>query len=169
MAKNIDETVDKLEEITSADTVISIGGYAFTPAKLMIAGTILTTTLGGLYGAFEVYKDYMSMKEQIAAYVTPDLSELHRKLDVLTTNVDKTEEYTSTIKNDLRDDIRRLEGVVENVERSTKQTQRETDHAVKDVQNELRQNGRELDKSIKDLKSEIDRKIQKALDNPLAK
>ena len=62
MSKDLDESVDKLEAATDPNTVISIGGYNFTPAKLMIAGTIVSTVLGGLYGAFEVYKDYMSMK-----------------------------------------------------------------------------------------------------------
>jgi hypothetical protein len=169
MTKNIDDSVEKLEQITSSDTVISIGGYNFTPAKLMIAGGILSTVLGGLYGAFEVYKDYMSMKEAITTYVAPDLSELNKKIEVLGTNVDKTVEYTSTIKNDLKDDIRRLEGVVENVERSTKTSQRETDLAVRDVLSELRQNNKEMDKALKDVRSETDKKIQKALDNPLAK
>jgi len=63
--KNIDAAVDKMEEAVaqyaSADTVISIGGYSFTPAKLMIAGGIVSTILGGLYGAFELWKDYQSM------------------------------------------------------------------------------------------------------------
>ena len=59
MSKNIDEKVDKLEAAVDPNTVISVGGYNFTPAKLMIAGTIISTILGGLYGAFEVYKDYM--------------------------------------------------------------------------------------------------------------
>ena len=85
--KNIDDKVGQLEEAKekylSENTVISIGGYAFTPAKLMIAGTIVSTILGGLYGAFEVYKDYMDMKEKIANYVSPDLGEIYKKLEVL--------------------------------------------------------------------------------------
>ena len=104
--KNIDEQVDKLEEAAekyaSANTVISIGGYEFTPAKLMIAGTIVSTILGGLYGAFEVYKDYMDMKTKITEYVAPDLSELYKKLEVIETNVNKSTEYTQDIKNDLK-------------------------------------------------------------------
>ena len=165
---NIDEKVEKIEQITSPNTVISIGGYSFTPAKIMIMGGIISTALGGLYGAFEVYRDYMSMKEAIQTYVAPDLSELNKKIDVLGINVDKTVEYTSTIKNDLKDDIRRLEGVVENVERSSKQNQRETDQNVKEVQQELRRNSKETDQAIKQVQREVDTKIKQALDNPLA-
>jgi uncharacterized protein YoxC len=157
MSKNMDEAVDKLEAAVDPNTVISIGGYNFTPAKLMIAGTILTTVLGGLYGAFEVYKDYMDMKAAIQEYVTPDLSEINKKIAVLEQNSEKTLEYTRDINNNLKQDIRRLEGVVDGVERSVKQSQRETLQDVKDVSNELR-----------NLRKEVDDKIKKAVDNPLA-
>ena len=166
--KNIDEAVDKLEEnvakYASADTVISIGGYSFTPAKLMIAGGIVSTILGGLYGAFEVYKDYMDMKAAITEYVAPDLSGINERLSVIEKQMESTKssvmeatDYTNEIKNDLKRDIRRIEGIVENAERATKESARETMQDVKDVRNEL-----------KSLSKEVDDKIKKALDNPLA-
>jgi uncharacterized protein YoxC len=164
MSKNIDEQVDKLEAAVDPNTVISIGGYNFTPAKLMIAGGILSTVLGGLYGAFEVYKDYQNMKEAIQTYVAPDLGALNERISVMEKQMDATKAsvqeatgYANEIKNDLKQDIRRLEGVVESVERSSKQTQRETMQDVKEVRNELR-----------DIRKEVDDKIKKALDNPLA-
>ena len=183
----IDEAEAAMKKYASKDTVISIGGYEFTPAKLMVAFTLVSSTLGGLYGAFEVYKDYQSMKDKIAKYVSPDLTEIYKKLDVVQTQNlemqkqgEKAVQYTQDIKNDLKGDIRRLEGVVEGVERSSKQSARETDQSVKDVQQELRKNSKELDTqvkqsqreteaAIKNLQREVDNKIQKALDNPLAK
>jgi hypothetical protein len=161
MTKDIDEKVDQLEAAVDPNTVISIGGYSFTPAKLMIAGAIVSSVLGGLYGTFEVYKDYMSMKEAIANYVTPDLSEIHKKLAVVTENSDKSVQYTQDIKNDLKSDIRRLEGIVDGVERSTKQTQRELDGDMKILR-------KETEVAIKETNANMDRKIQRALDNPLA-
>jgi tetrahydromethanopterin S-methyltransferase subunit B len=161
MAKDLDESVDKLEAAVDPNTVISVGGYNFTPAKLMVAGAIISSTLGFLYGAFEVYKDYMSMKEAIANYVTPDLSEINKKLAVVTENSDKAVQYTQDIKNDLKSDIRRLEGIVDTVERSTKQTQRELDSDMKVLR-------KETEVAIKETNANMDRKIQRALDNPLA-
>ena len=161
MSKNIDESVDKLEAAVDPNTVISVGGYNFTPAKLMIAGAIVSSTLGFLYGAFEVYKDYMSMKEAIANYVTPDLSEIHKKLAVVSENSEKAVQYTQDIKNDLKGDIRRLEGIVDTVERGTKQTQRELDSDMKVLR-------KETEVAIKETNANLDRKIQRALDNPLA-
>ena len=171
--KDLNEAVDNLEaakeKYLSENTVISIGGYSFTPAKIMIAGTILSTVLGGLYGAFQVYNDYMDMKDKITHYVAPDLSEFDKRLEVITQKAESAQEYTNQIKNDLKSDIRRLENTVETVERGAKQSQRETDISVKEVQTELRQTRKELDISIKETNANVDKKIQRALDNPLAK
>jgi DNA anti-recombination protein RmuC len=168
MSKDLDENVDKLEAAVDPNTVISIGGYSFTPAKLMVAGAIVSSTLGGLYGAFEIYKDYQSMKEAIQTYVTPDLSEINQKLAVLEQNSEKSTEYVRDINNNLKQDIRRLEGVVDSVERGAKQSQREADQSVKEVRTELRDLQRQSDQSIKQVQREVDAKIKKALDNPLA-
>ena len=134
--KSVDDLAAAKEKYLSANTVISIGGYSFTPAKLMIAGGIISSVLGGLYGAFEVYKDYVGMKKRIAEYVAPDLSELNKKMELTQQNSEKSVEYTQDIKNDLKGDIRRLEDVVDNIERGAKQSQRETDQSVKEVQQE---------------------------------
>ena len=171
---NIDEKVEELEaakeKYLSENTVISIGGYAFTPAKLMIAATIVSTVLGGLYGAFEVYKDYMDMKDKIANYVTPDLGEIYKKLEVLEASTNKTVEYSQDIKNDLKSDIRRLEGVVENVERDSKTAQRETDKSVQDARKDVRETKQEVDKITRQLEKdtatqnkELQRQVESAV------
>ena len=148
--KDLNKEIEKLEKVVSKDAVITIAGYSFTPAKLMIAFGIVSSTLGGLYGAFETYKGYQDMKTKIEKYVAPDLSEFDKRLAVIEENSQKTGDYTRDIKNDLKQDLRRLEQVVEQVERSSKQTQRE------------------VDQDVRALRKEIDNKIQKALDNPLA-
>ncbi len=173
MSTDLNKKVDELEAATkkyaSKDTVISIGGYEFTPAKMMVAFTLVSSMLGGLYGAFEVYKDYTSMKKRIAEYVAPDMSEFDKKLSIIEESSAKTVDYTRDIKNDLKQDIRRLEGVVENVERSTKATQREIETDIKTVRKDLDSNKREMENALKQNQKEIDSRIQKALDNPLNK
>jgi hypothetical protein len=135
----------------------------------MIAGGILSTVLGGLYGAFEVYKDYQQMKEQIAAYVTPDLTGLQEQLSVMKKEMVNVKEsvsngvdYTNEIKNDLRQDIRRIESVVDSVEVSTKATERE-------LSSEMRSLRKDAEVTQRNLSKEVDARIQKALDNPLGK
>lgn len=160
---DLDKKVEELEaaakKYASKDTVISVGGYDFTPAKLMVVATILSSVLGALYGAFEVYKDYVGMKKKIAEYVSPDFSEFDKRLAVIEENSaktaravqegsDKTAEYTRDIKNDLKGDIRRLEKIVESVETSNKQQQREIDKTVQEIKVEVRSIQKSADASL---------------------
>lgn len=195
--KKIDEAEAAVKKYASKDTVISIGGYEFTPAKLMVAFTLVSSIIGGLYGAFEVYKDYQGMKKKIAEYVSPDLSEFDKRLAVIEENSAKTSDYTRDIKNDLKNDIRRNESVTEQIERTVKTAQRETEQEMRQARKDIREdlekaraevNGirkevvdakreinrevdgmkREVKKDIDTLTREVDAKIQKAIDNPLA-
>ena len=135
-------------------------------------------------------EEIKDMKKKIAEYVTPDLTEIYKKMEVLDANTSKMVEYTESIKGDLKNDVRRLESVVENVERSSKTDQRLTDATVKDIKREndatvkeirrytdetIRDVNREMVKNQKEttaeiraLRSEVDMKIKKALDNPLS-
>lgn len=166
--KKIDDAEAAMKKYASKDTVISIGGYEFTPAKLMVAATIVSSTLGGLYGTFEVYKDYMGMKKKIAEYVSPDFSEFDKRLAVIEENSaktakaiqegsDKTAEYTRDIKNDLKNDIRRIEKTVEEVERSNKTQQREIDRTVAEVKTEVRNIQKSADASMNAATKEMNR------------
>jgi hypothetical protein len=195
--KNVNAKVDKLEaaakKYASKDTVISIGGYEFTPAKLMVAFTIVSGILGGLYGTFEVYKDYVGMKKKIAEYSAPDLTEFDKRISILDQKIKKAEDsvaeangYTRDIKNDLKSDLRRNESVTEQVERSVKTAQRETESEMRQARKDVREDldkarsevnairkemadaRREISREVEVLKKEVDGKIQKAIDNPLA-
>jgi len=199
--KSVDAKIDEAEaavkKYASKDTVISIGGYEFTPAKLMVAFTIVSSILGGLYGAFEVYKDYQSMKKKIAEYTAPDLSGFDKRLAVIEENSSKTSDYTRDIKTDLKNDIRRNESVTEQVERSVKQAQRETEQEMRQARKDVKEDldkaraevnairkemadarkeinrdveglKKDVNREVDSLKKEVDTKIQKALDNPLA-
>jgi len=185
--KKIDDAEAAVKKYASKDTVISIGGYEFTPAKLMVAFTLVSSILGGLYGTFEVYKDYQSMKKKIAEYTAPDLSGFDKRLAVIEENSQKSSDYTRDIKTDLKNDIRRNESVTEQVERSVKQAQRETEAEMRQARKDVREDldkaraevnairremaeaRKEISREVEQLKKEVDNKIQKAIDNPLAK
>lgn len=163
----IDQAEEAMKKYASKDTVISIGGYEFTPAKLMVAFTLVSSALGGLYGCFEVYKDYMGMKKKIAEYVAPDLSDLNKKMELTQQNSEKTVQYTQDIKNDLKSDIRRLEGVVESVERDSKVAQRDTDKSVQDARKDVRDTKSEVDKITRQLEKDTatqNKELQRQVD-----
>jgi hypothetical protein len=180
MGKDLDESVDKLEAATDPNTVISVGGYNFTPAKLMIAGTIVSTVLGGLYGAFEVYKDYMSMKEAITTYVAPDLSAINERISKLEERMIANEKmnaetatYIRDIRTNMKGDIMELAKTVDANERRSRELDRDVrtlaNSMEKDVNTRLRSIEKDTDTSLKALEQKVDQKIQKAWENPLAK
>lgn len=187
---NLDDKVDQLEEAVDPNVVISVGGIKFTPAKLMIAFTIVSSILGGLYGVFEVYKDYMDMKEQIQNYVAPDLSEYDKRITVIESELKKLQDsvieardYTRDIKVDLKKDVDRIESVVDKTEQRVKDIQDDTRNAISSNEEKVRtlidiasqrfDNKRDelrndSDRKMKELEERINAKVQKALDNPLA-
>lgn len=177
---NLDEKVDKLEAAVDPNVVISIGGYSFTPAKLMIAGGIVSSVLGGLYGAFTFYKDYMDMKQQIQEYVAPDLSAINERLTKLDEQMASTEKinndtmtYVRDIRNGLQGDIRELAKTVDANERRSRELDRDVrglaNGLEKDVNTRLRSVEKDNDTNLKALEKKVDEKIQKAWENPLAK
>ena len=166
-------------------TTIEFGGMSFTGGKAFLLASALSTLGGVAWGGFEFYNDYRNMKTQIQEYVTPDLSginerltALDKKMEGIAANVQQSTDYTNEIKIDLKADIRRVEGVVESVERSTKQDARDTAAAMKDiqgsvntsvkeVQRELRTIQKDVDLALKQVEANTDKKIKQALDNPL--
>jgi F0F1-type ATP synthase membrane subunit b/b' len=168
MGKDLDEQVDKLEAAVDPNTVISVGGYSFTPAKLMIAGTILSTILGGLWAGFEFWKDYQDMKAAIQEYVEPDLSGISERITKLEQRIEnaevlvrETNDYVGEIRTDLKTDIRNIQQIVDAADRRNRELEREVLTSIRTID-------RENDAKLKELEKKVDEKIQRALDNPLA-
>lgn len=162
--KKVDELEAAAKKYASKDTVISIGGYEFTPAKLMIAFGIVSSIIGGLYGAFETYNDYMGMKKKIANYVAPDFSEYEARIIKLEENSEKVVGYTRDINTNLKGDIRRTEGVLENVERGSKVAQREVEKDVNDIRrqidNEIKEIRKSTDSQVREMQKQVDSTVQ---------
>lgn len=161
-----DEDVGLDEQINN--TVIKIGKWSFTPAKLTLLVGVVSSVLGGLYGAFEFYKDYMDMKEAIQTYVAPDLSSIQERMTKLEQQIDnaeqmvtETNDYVGDIRNDMKNDIRSVQKQVDDSERRSRDLER-------DVLSTVRTIDRETDQKLKELEKRVDDKIQKAWENPLA-
>lgn len=187
---------------------VEFGGVKFAGGRMFAVITALTTLVGALYGAFEVYKDYTDMKQQIQEYVAPDLSGIEERISVVNEKMDgvlaevkvmkesmnETADRVGDIKGDLREDMVRLEKIVDEVEDQIKAVE---DDVRKTVQNaeERFENKRDalqndyeakadslrssndqrmtdleskVDRDLKELESTLTNKLQKALDNPLA-
>ena len=139
------------------ETALEFAGVKVKGSKMLLIIPLLGSILGALWGGFVFYKDYLDMKEQIQSYVAPDLSTFDKRLEVMKSELDMVlDEVTivadvaKELKNDLRQDVRRIETIVE------------------DVEQRVKEDARENQKEFKELKNEIEERIQKALENPLA-
>ena len=158
---------------------IEFAGIKFKGGKMVAVAMGLSTLVGGLYGGFEVYKDYMDMKEMIQQYVAPDLSGFQEQLSVIEQKMANTEDavlqatdYARQIKNDLKDDVSRIEYVVDQLEDDMRDSEKEVremiDLADQRFDNKRDQLYRDTDREIEQLEERLTAKIQEALDNPLA-
>lgn len=158
---------------------IEFAGIKFKGGKMVAVAMGLSTLVGGLYGGFEVYKDYMDMKEMIQSYVAPDLSGVQEQLSVIEQKMANTEDsviqatdYARTIKNDLKDDVTRIEQIVDRLEDDMRETETDVRNMI-DTAEERFDRKRdalygETDRKIKEVDDRLSAKIQEALDNPLA-
>lgn len=181
----------------SEQTEMEFAGVKFKGGKIFVVITALSTLVGGAYGAFEVYKDYMDMKEQIQNYVAPDLSgfdkqmaivreemiALKEEVKLMDENMTATGERVSDIKNDLRDDLVRMEKIIDQVEDDVKETESDTRTMIQNAEERFEnkrdalQNDYDQAKDrlatqtaqeLKELEDRLNKRLQRALDNPLA-
>src|SRR6056300_196725 len=233
--KDLGEGIEKFEEEIEGlkNKEFRLFGVKMTAMTISAAFALISAGLGSLYGAFEVYKDYMEMKEQIQSYVAPDLSGLQEQTSVLSADVNGLKDISSShvkiidtygdrleflqngieineaasrdMKNNMREDISRVEKIVDNVEDDMKKIEGDVREAIQNaeerfenkrdgLQNDYDEKANRLSESntsrmdelnnkvdrniarmeskieseMKDLEDRLGKKLQRALDNPLA-
>jgi len=176
---------------------VEFAGVKFTGGKAFALVTALSTLGGGAWGAFEFYNDYRNMKAQIQEYVAPDLSGFQEQLSVMDGKMDavivevnvirdasiETEARVRDIKNDLRDDLVRVEDIVDQVEDDVKETEADVRQMIQNAEERF-ENKRDslqndydsarerlntsIERDMEELEDRLNSKLQRALDNPLA-
>jgi predicted nucleic acid-binding Zn-ribbon protein len=126
MTENFEEEIENLK-----NKEFRLFGIKVTAVTIGAAMTLISTGIGGLYGAFVVYQDYMDMKEQIQSYVAPDLSGFQEQISVLQERMIGVEDsvimstdYTREIRNDLKADITQIESEMSDLEDSVDESER---------------------------------------------
>ena len=156
---------------------VEFGGMTFKGGKMFAILTALSTLGGALWGGFEFYKDYMDMKEIIQNI---DIDAIAAANELQLQKLNDAIDYTRDIKDDLRQDIIRVEKVAEDAGRRTKDIQDSIDDRLrtienlnreteKDVRDTMRATENRIDESMRRLDEDLNRTLQEALDNPLAK
>ena len=153
--------------------------------------TALTPLGGGLWGGFEFYKDYMDMKEIIQNIDTKEIESKNKQLDI---KLEQAIDYTRDIKNGLKADILNIEKQVDRMEdklRKSEEIQRtviqnaeerfenkrdalqnDYDKSSNRLQEQNTQRADDLikkvERDLKELELRLNKRLQRALDNPLA-
>ena len=151
----------------------NIGGLS--SGKIAIIFAAFSTILGGLWAGFQVYQQFLTMKEVTAAYVPPDLSGIENRISVLDERVTSVERLTKINSEALN----YMTGSISSSVSGTRQTVDAVSSSVRnsDAQNmamqraiidQLREQDREQQRRVKELETETAARIQKTLANPLA-
>lgn len=155
---------------------VEFGGMTFKGGKMFAILTALSTLGGATWGAFEFYKDYMDMKEIIQNIDTTEIENrnkiIEQKLNDALVRIDEAVDYSRSIKNDLRDDFNRMEKNVDRVEDGN----RDLEDKVKEMIDRASERfdlkrdslASDTNASVEALENRLNKKIQMALDNPLA-
>lgn len=157
--KDLGEEIEKFEEEVEnlKNTKMKLFGITMTPMTIGALFALLGSIGGALYGGFEVYKDYMDMKEIIANI---DTDAIDARNNVIETKLDGAIDYTRDIKDDLRSDILkleaeidRLEDTIEKSETKIKATQSEIDATLAKVRDEMNELIKDVTASIREVES----------------
>ena len=145
------------------------GGMTFKGGKAAVMLTALSTLGGASWAAFEFYKDYTDMKEVVQNIDTDAIAARNLQIEQ---KLDDAIEYTRDIKTGLRDDILAIEKQADRAEDKVRTIENEVremiDKASERFETKRDQMREDSDQEMEDLEERLEKKLQRALDNPLA-
>ena len=90
---------------------VKVGG-----SKLLLIIPLIGTLIGGLWGGFEVYQRYLLMEKKINSFVSPDLSDYDKRIELVQQEVTMLKQemtmileevqLVSDVAKELKDDLR---------------------------------------------------------------
>lgn len=138
---------------------VEFGGLKFSGGKMVALLTALSTLGGAAWGGFEIYKDYMDMKEIIQNI---DTDAIAARNNIIETKLDEAIDYTRDIKSGLKDDILKLEANIDRMEdkvddseRRVKDTQASIESTLAGVRNDLNQQSKDVTSSIREVEATV--------------
>ena len=134
---DIEATQEKI-----ANAKLSMFGFSFSPTQLGLAFGILSSVVATLYGGFVMYQKV----EEVAGL---DIQAFENRMNAIEDKATSINDNIYAIKEDLKNDIRRIGDIVDDIERDTKDDLRNFRLDIKEVEDRLND------------------KMQKFLDNPL--
>ena len=164
---------------------------------LLVLFPLFASIVGGLWGGFELWSRYQAMEQKINEYVAPDLSDFDKRIDIMRGEVialkelvHDAQETARDIRTDIKGEVNKQHDQIAAVDKRSRSESQETRTIIRNAEknfNDLEMGTlsmiRELisnaskrwddkltkvDTQIETLEHKIDKKITKALENPLA-
>lgn len=182
--KDLGEGIEKFEEEVEnlKNTKMKIFGITMTPTTMGTVFVMISSMIGGLYGSFQVYDDYMGMKEIVQNIdieaIQSENALVLQKMDENMVRIEDAIEYTRDIKQGLRDDILAIEKQVDRMEDKLRTQEAETREIIQSAEErfENKRDGLQNDYDTKannlrdandsrmtDLESKVDRDLESVI------
>ena len=165
---------------------IEYEGLKISGTKWLIIFPLIGTIIGGLWGGFELYKRYEDMEQTISQYKAPDLSGFDKRIEVMDTSISSLKELVADaqetardIRTDIKGDVNDVLDQISAIDKRSRADGLEVRQTMRNAEKEIREliittdtrwsdKLTKVDTQIEALETKIDKKITKALENPLA-
>ena len=148
-----------------ADRQIKAGGMKLTAGSILAIFAFLSTIGSGLYGGLLMWQKI----EEVAGL---DLQEYQTQMELMDANIQQTMDYTREIKTGLLNDILGIEKQADRTEDMVREIEDKVremiDKAELRFETQRNRISSTQDIEMKDLEDKLTKKLQRALDNPLA-
>ena len=176
MAQDLGEEIENMEENIEnlKNKQFRILGFKVSFMSVSALVAIIGSVLGALYGGFLMYQkveqaiEFVEQQEEYEAKINA----YDKRMQIMESKMEDTVEYTRDIKGGLRDDILRIEQQADRTEDMVRKSVDDVRNMITDAESRFetkRDSLREtVNRDTKELEDRLMRKIQRALDNPLA-
>ena len=164
---------------------------------LLVLFPLFASIIGGLWGGFELWSRYQAMEQKINEYVAPDLSGFDKRIDVMRGEVIALKELVADaqetardIRTDIKGEVNKQHDQIAAVDKRSRSESQETRTIIRNAEKNFGElemgmlstirdlisdtskrwddKLTKVDSQIENLEKKIDKKITKALENPLA-
>ena len=176
MAKDLGKEIENMEEGIEnlKNKQFRILGFKVSFMSVSALVAVIGSVLGALYGGFLMYQkveqaiEFVEQQEEYEAKINA----YDKRMQIMESKMEDTVEYTRDIKGGLRDDILRIEQQADRTEDMVRKSVDDVRNMITDAESRFetkRDSLREtVNRDTKELEDRLMRKIQRALDNPLA-
>jgi hypothetical protein len=176
MAKNLGDELENMEEGIEnlKNKEFRILGFKVSFMSISALVAVIGSVIGALYGGFLMYQkveqaiEFVEQQEEYEAKINA----YDNRMKIMEAKMEEVVEYTRDIKGGLRDDILRIEQQADRTEDMVRKSVDDVRNMITDAESRFETKRDSLRESVsrdtKELEDRLMKKIQRALDNPLA-